>query len=190
VALLLPSSLVVLVQSRIRGSRASAARPWASLCWSPLRPGLAPSNGGTLTQAYGWRIIQWFLTAFAGFVLTLILVFLRETVGRKAVKSEDEGPKRTIRIFLVNCVKPLKVLGLLSHPSIIVAVYPAGISFAVMFDAYVELQATFPFPPYSFDETMIGLFDLGPTIGYAHSSGLGGRWLDYIRSVTPRKQDE
>jgi MFS family permease len=145
-------------------------------------PGLAPIIGGALTQAYGWRSIQWFLTAFGGLVLTLILFFLPETVGRTAVKNEDEGlkPKRTIGNFLVDFVKPLKILGLLRHPAIIVAVYVAGISFGVMFVGYVELQATFPLPPYSFNETIIGLFYLSPTIGYALSSVLGGRWLDYI----------
>jgi multidrug resistance protein len=145
-------------------------------------PGLAPIIGGALTQAYGWRSIQWFLTVFGGVVLALILFCLPETVSRKAVSREDEAPtrKRTIGSFLFNCVKPLGILGLLRHPAIFVAVYAAGISFGVMFVSYVELQATFPFAPYNFGETTLGLFYLAPTIGYALASVLGGFWLDHI----------
>jgi hypothetical protein len=57
------------------------------------------------------------------------------------VRSEDGGPepKLTISSFMFNCVKPLRILGLLRHPAIFVAVYAAGISFGVMFVGYVEL---------------------------------------------------
>jgi hypothetical protein len=74
-------------------------------------------------------------------VLTLVLFCLPETVGRKPVRSEDGGPepKLTISSFMFNCVKPLRILGLLRHPAIFVAVYAAGISFGVMFVGYVEL---------------------------------------------------
>ncbi len=145
-------------------------------------PGLAPIIGGALTQAFGWRSIQWYLAVFGGVVLLLIVFCLPETIRRKAVKSEDEGPKPKLTIgrFLFKCIEPLKILGLLRHPAIFVAVYAAGISFGVMFVGYVELQATFPFAPYNFGETILGLFYLAPSIGYAISSILGGRWLDYI----------
>jgi MFS family permease len=112
-------------------------------------PGLAPIIGGALTKAFGWRSIQWLLTGFGGLVLTPVLFCLPGTVGRKTVRNEDggPGPKLTIGSFLFNCVKPLRILGLLRNPAIFVAVYAAGISFGVMFVRYVELQATFPFAP-------------------------------------------
>jgi MFS family permease len=152
-------------------------------------PGIAPIIGGGLTQAFGWRSTQWYLTIFGGVVLTLILFCLPETLRRKAVRLKDEGPKPkfTVGRFLVKCVEPLKILGLLRHPAIFVAVYAAGISFGVMFVGYVELQATFPFPPYNFSETILGVLYLAPTIGYAISSVLGGRWLDYIMKREAKK---
>ena len=145
-------------------------------------PGLAPIIGGALTQAFGWRSIQWFLTIFGGLVLALILFCLPETVRRNETRRNVRGSnsKLTIGSFLFQCVTPLRILGLLCHPAIFVAVYSAGISFGVMFVGYIELQATFPFSPYNFDETILGLFYLAPTIGYAIASVLGGRWLDYI----------
>jgi hypothetical protein len=144
--------------------------------------GLAPIIGGALTQAFGWRSIQWLLTGFGGLVLTLVLSCLSENVRRKTVENEDGGPKTkfTIGSFLFNCVKPLRILGLLRHPATFVGVYPAGISFGVMFVGYVELQATFSFAPYNFGETILGLFYLAPTIGYAIVSVRGGSWLEYI----------
>jgi hypothetical protein len=115
-------------------------------------------------------------------MLALILFCLPETVRRKAVRRGDEGPKPklTVGSFLFNCVKPLRIEGLLCHPAIFVAFYVAGISFGVMFVGYVELQAKFPCAPYNFGETILGLFYLAPTIGYAIASVLGGGWLDYI----------
>jgi MFS family permease len=55
-------------------------------------PGPASIIGGALTQAFGWRSIQWFLTGFGGLVLALVLSCLPETVGRKTVRNEDGGP--------------------------------------------------------------------------------------------------
>ncbi|KAL3417751.1 major facilitator superfamily transporter [Phlyctema vagabunda] len=154
-------------------------------------PGIAPIIGGALTQAFGWRSTQWYLTIFGGVVLTLILFCLPETLRRKAVQPHENegGPKAKLTVgrFLFKCVEPLKILGLLRHPAIFVAVYAAGISFGVMFVGYVELQATFPFAPYNFSDTIIGLFYLAPTIGYAISSVLGGRWLDYIMKREAQK---
>jgi MFS family permease len=145
-------------------------------------PGLTPIIDGALAEALGLGSIQWFLTVFGGVVLALILFCLPETIKRKATRSDYEGPKPGLIVgsFLFSCVKPLRILSLLRHPAIFVAVYAAGISFGVLFVGYVELQAIFPFAPYNYGETVLGLFYLDPTIGYAIASVLGGRWLECI----------
>jgi multidrug resistance protein len=145
-------------------------------------PGIAPIIGGALTQAFGWRSTQWFLAIFGGVEILLILFCLPETLRRKPVGLEKEGPKAksTVGGFLKKCVEPLQILGMMRHPAIFVAIYAAGLSFGVVFVGYISLQAVFPYPPYNFTETTLGVLYLAPTIGYAISSVLGGRWLDHI----------
>jgi MFS family permease len=152
-------------------------------------PGVAPIIGGALTQAFGWRSTQWYLTIFGGVEIVLILFCLPETLKRKPVSPENEEPKAksTVGGFLKKCVEPLQILGMLRHPAIFVAVYAGGLSFGVMFVGYVELQAAFLYPPYNFTETTLGVLYLAPTIGYAVSSVLGGRWLDYIMAREAKK---
>jgi MFS family permease len=55
-------------------------------------PGLAPIIGGALTQAFGWRSIQWFLTGFGGLVLALVLFCFPETVRRKGREKRGWMP--------------------------------------------------------------------------------------------------
>lgn len=47
-----------------------------------LGPSLGPVAGGLLAANLGWRSIFWFLTIFAGVVLTLIITFFPETCRR------------------------------------------------------------------------------------------------------------
>lgn len=147
-------------------------------------PGIAPIIGGALTQRWGWRSTQWYLAIFGGLNIALILFCLPETLRRKTVSPTNgepkPKPKLTVGRFLKKAVEPLQILGMLRHPAIFVAVYAGGLSFGVMFVGYVELQAAFLYPPYNFSETTLGLLYLAPTIGYAVSSVVGGRWLDYI----------
>ena len=152
-------------------------------------PGIAPIIGGALTEAFGWRSIQWYLTIFGGAVLILVLFCLPETLRRKTEGPADAGPKPKLTVgrFLYKCVEPLKILGLLRHPAIFVAVYVAGISFGVIFVGYVGIQAVFPLPPYNFSDSILGLLYLAPTIGYAISAVIGGRWLDYIMKREAKK---
>ncbi|KFA50000.1 hypothetical protein S40293_05966 [Stachybotrys chartarum IBT 40293] len=149
-------------------------------------PGIAPIIGGALTQAFGWRSTQWYLTVFGGVQILLILFFLPETLQRRP-KKEETGGKMTVGGFLKKCVEPLQILGMMRHPAIFVAIYTGSLSFGVMFVGYVELQAAFLYPPYNFTETTLGLLYLAPTIGYAVSSVLGGRWLDYIMAREAKK---
>jgi len=82
---------------------------------------------------------------------------------------------------------PLKVLALLRYPPILIAVYSAAIAFGALFVVNVSIQSNFGRPPYNFTVIEVGLMYIPPTIGYAISSVLGGRWIDYIMQREARK---
>ncbi|KAL1987935.1 hypothetical protein VTN96DRAFT_1919 [Rasamsonia emersonii] len=150
-------------------------------------PGLAPIIGGALTQGFGWRSTLWFLTIFGGVLLILILLCLPETVARR--DSPPAPPAETSKAveFVKRIVNPFKVLAMLRHPPIIVALWSAAISFGSMFVLNVSIQAEFAKPPYNFTVMQVGLLYLAPTLGSAVSSLLGGRWIDYIMAREARK---
>ncbi|OCK73146.1 MFS multidrug resistance transporter [Lepidopterella palustris CBS 459.81] len=147
-------------------------------------PGLAPIIGGALTQGLHWRSTLWFLTIFGGVMLILILFCLPETVERRESNiQEPDGINKGIE----RIVNPVKVLAMLRYPPIIVAVWSAAIAFGAMFVLNVSIQADFDKPPYNFTIIEVGLVYLAPTLGYAVSSLLGGRWIDYIMAREARK---
>jgi multidrug resistance protein len=152
-------------------------------------PGIAPIIGGALTQGFGWRSTQWFLAIFAGVLLFMILFFLPETVKAKPGSPDKVQTKAkfTLGGFLKACVRPLGTLGLLRHPPIFVAIYSGALTFAITYVLYISIQADFPKSPYNFTTTEVGLVYLAPTIGYAISSILGGRWIDYIMAREAKK---
>lgn len=145
-------------------------------------PGLAPIIGGALTQGFGWRSTLWFLAIFGGALLLLIVFFLPETVARKPV-----DPERKRTSALKGIVQPILTLKLLRHPPVLIAVYSAAIAFGSMYVINISIQSDFLNPPYSFNTTQVGLLYIAPMIGYAISSLLGGRWIDYIMAREARK---
>ncbi|KAA8644077.1 hypothetical protein EYZ11_005460 [Aspergillus tanneri] len=154
-------------------------------------PGLAPVIGGALTQGLRWRSTQWFLTIFGGVMLALIFLCLPETAPRRVVQPQRVAdgrrrPNKGVQV-LKRIFGPLQVLALLRHPPIVVAVWSGSIAFFTMFVLNVSLQAAFEKPPYNFSVILVGLTYLAPTIGYAISSLLGGRWIDYIMAREARK---
>lgn len=152
-------------------------------------PGLAPVIGGALTQGLRWRSTLWFLTIFGGVMLILIFLCLPETVPRRAPKPADLNAKKPSKAAVVfrAIFGPFQVLALLRYPPIIVAVWSGAIAFFTMFILNVSIQATFEKAPYNFSIILVGLVYLAPTIGYAFSSLLGGRWIDYIMAREARK---
>ncbi|KAJ5751816.1 hypothetical protein N7520_008733 [Penicillium odoratum] len=152
-------------------------------------PGLAPVIGGALTQGLRWRSTLWFLTIFGGVMLLLILFCLPETVKKRApaTTSDNEIRENITLVVLKKIFGPFSVLALLRYPPIIVAVWTGAISFFTMFVLNVSIQATFEKAPYNFSTILVGLVYLAPTIGYAFSSILGGRWIDYIMAREARK---
>ena len=164
-------------------------------------PGFAPVVGGALAQGFGWRAALWFLVGFGGMLLLLILFCLPETLARRGdVDGEGEGEvqgeekvgyaKRTARMFKGVCwgiFEPFTVLELLRYPPIAVAVFSAAIAFGSLFVMNVSIQSDFGNPPYNFDTISVGLLYLSPTLGYAVSSLLGGRWIDIIMAREARR---
>ncbi|KAK2813665.1 hypothetical protein FQN50_000063 [Emmonsiellopsis sp. PD_5] len=150
-------------------------------------PGLAPVIGGALTQAFHWQGTLWFLTIFGGVMILLVLFFLPETVARREPKSKETGDTNKGNEILRRIFGPLKVLAMLRHPPIIIAVWSAAIAFGAMFVLNVSIQADFGKSPYKFSVIKVGLVYLAPLIGNVISSLLGGRWIDYIMAREARK---
>jgi multidrug resistance protein len=152
-------------------------------------PGLAPIIGGALTQNLGWRSTLWFLAIFGGALLGLIIFFLPETLRHKTPTETAEAAVKTStgQKIISGIFGPPKVLLLIRHPPVLVTVYLGAIAFGSLFVLNIAIQANFNKPPYNFTDTKVGLLYLAPTIGYAISSVLGGRWVDYIMAREAKK---
>ena len=156
-------------------------------------PGLAPVIGGALTQGLGWRSTLWFLAIFGGVMLILIFFFLPETLARKPIDSKSKQEPEERSTFeectktLMRFVTPFKILALLRYPPIMISVYSAAMAFAALFVVNISIQSDFANQPYNFTIIEVGLLYLAPTIGYALSSLLGGRWIDFIMAREARK---
>ncbi|MCJ1436260.1 hypothetical protein MMC27_005638 [Xylographa pallens] len=156
-------------------------------------PGLAPIIGGALTQGLGWRSTLWFLTILGGVMLLMIIFCLPETLAKRqplnlepTAQSGKKGTKKGV-IILKRFVEPLQVLKYLRYPPILVSVYSGSMAFGALFVVNISIQANFINPPYNFTTIEVGLLYLAPTLGYAVSSVLGGRWIDYIMAREARK---
>ena len=60
-------------------------------------------------------------------------------------------------------------------------------AFGCLFIINIAIQSNFSKPPHNFNDTEVSLLYLAPTLGYAASSLLGGRWIDYIMAREARK---
>lgn len=125
----------------------------------------------------------WFLAIFGGALLLLIGFCPPETVARRPLDQERKGVKNTI----VGLIRPILALSLLHHPPVFVAVYSAAIAFGSMYVINISIQSDFASPTYNFNTTRVVLLYITPMIGYAISSVLGGRWIEYIMSRDARK---
>ncbi|PPJ51024.1 hypothetical protein CBER1_07833 [Cercospora berteroae] len=134
-------------------------------------PGIAPVIGGILAQELGWRSTLWALVIFGGVLFLCIVFLLPETVARR------EKVKKSV---IARFTDPVKTLGLLRHPPILVTVYSGGLSFAAIYVINIAIQADYGEAPYNFDVLIVGLLYLAPMLGYAVASQTGGRWIDYL----------
>ncbi|KAI1667289.1 Major facilitator superfamily domain general substrate transporter [Pyrenophora tritici-repentis] len=155
-------------------------------------PGLAPIIGGLLSQHLGWRSTLWFLAIFGGGLLLLIILCLPETLAAKrenpnASENNNNGRPKKRTTIIRGIFNPPKVLALLRHPPVLVAVYSGSMAFGSLFIINIAIQSNFSKPPHSFNDTEVGLLYLAPTLGYAVASLLGGPWIDYIMAREARK---
>ncbi len=89
-------------------------------------PALGPVIGGVLVEVWGWRAVQWFLAAYTGVVLILVVVCLPETLrleDRSALVQKWRNSniscwKRTL-LHLGDCIGgPLRIVAHLRYPVI------------------------------------------------------------------------
>lgn len=151
-------------------------------------PGLAPVIGGALAQSLGWRSTLWFLTIFGGVVFLFVLFLLPETLPRSNMENNKNTKEMGMAMYVFKgIVDPFKALSLLRHPPVFIAVYCAVFAFASLYVVNIGIQSNFGEAPYHFDELKVGLLYLAPTLGYAVSSQLSGRWIDHIMAREARK---
>ncbi|PGH08427.1 hypothetical protein GX51_01254 [Blastomyces parvus] len=170
-------------------------------------PLLAPIIGGAMSQAWGWRSTQWFLTIYGGVSLLILVFALPETlVSRKnlvAVVQPNAGLSRTLsrvssrqvaqntakwlKILRMVFVDPLKILLYLRFPAVLLTVLYGSITFGSLYVLNISIQATFSQPPYNFSMLLVGLLYIPHSVGYIISSVLGGRWMDSIMQREAKK---
>jgi multidrug resistance protein len=159
-------------------------------------PLFAPIIGGALAEGFGWRATMWFLVAYGGLALVLIIFCLPETLPRKkplpTISTEEDGrpplTRSTTRqslhqattLFKRLIIDPLSVLSYLRFPPVAITVYCAAIAFGSLYIMNISIQSTFSVNPYHFSEIITGLMYFPPSLGYVLASTIGGRWLDHI----------
>ncbi len=159
-------------------------------------------------QAYGWRSTQWFLTAYGGLILILIVLCVPETLARpqtpvrppqvatEAEPVKDEAAPTLTRVSTRQSIKkhtwtfaklnyrfwvePLKPLLYLRFPAVAIIVYYAAVTFGALYVLNISIQATFSVPPYNFSTLVVGLLYIPSALGYMIASPIGGKWCDYI----------
>jgi MFS family permease len=159
-------------------------------------PLFLPLVGGALTQKFGWRSTMWFLVAYGGLVLLLILLALPETLPKKtregteitgrpssdptAVSTREESSKNMFGILKQLIVEPFMVVVNLRFPAITLVIFCASIAFGSCYLVNISMQAAFSMPPYGYSPTIVGLLFIPSTIGCILASVLGGAWVDRI----------
>ncbi|PGH15350.1 hypothetical protein AJ79_02516 [Helicocarpus griseus UAMH5409] len=189
-------------ESRERG-RAMGIFYLGPLC-GPL---LAPIIGGAISQAWGWRSTQWFLTIYGGVTLSMILFGLPETLAsRKNLTAEVEpgveltrslsrvssrqvaqNTAKWLKIAKMVLIDPLKILLYLRFPAVFLTVLYASITFGSLYVLNISIQDTFSRPPYNFSILIVGLLYIPHSLGYMVSSIFGGIWMDSIMQREAKK---
>lgn len=150
--------------------------------------GLAPVIGGALAQGLGWRSTLWFLVVFGGILFLLVVLLLPETLKRKPAVEEPSRAIPAAARIAKEFIDPFKVLALLRHPPVFISVFSAATALSAMYVVNISVQSVFEKRPYNFTTLEVGLLYLAPTLGYAVSSLLGGRWVDFIMVREAKKK--
>lgn len=163
--------------------------------------GIGPVIGGALTEKWGWRATQWFLTIYGTVLFASILFCLPETHRTQhPVSSKEEVPpdnqggnqlqcritsKRAIaRHFFLD---PLRVLAYVQFPAILLLIYLASVTWGTFMFLCVSIQQSLPSPPYQFSALAVGLTFLPLSLGLILASILGGRWSDYVMTRSAKR---
>ena len=202
------SSIGMLIAMRILGSFCSCAGTVAGAAmvadlWPPKTRGLAmsifylgpltgpaigPVIGGVLVEVWGWRAVQWFLAAYAGVVLIIVVFFLPETLRledrsaslEKWRSSSVTWWKRTL-LHLGDWIGgPLRIVAHLRYPAIAVTILITSVCFAAVVMSATTLQEAFHNPPYEYSYIIVGLLYLPMALGLIIGGLLSGKWSDYI----------
>ena len=170
-------------------------------------PLFAPIVGGALSQRWGWRSTQWFLTIYGGIMVAFVLFGLPETLERRKPLDPETRPEnrleRTLsrvssqqvaektgkwfRILKIVLWDPLKIILYLRFPAVFLTVAYASIAFGSLYILNVSIQDGFARAPYNFSTLIVGLLYIPNSLGYILSSIVGGRWMDAIMHREARK---
>ena len=115
-------------------------------------------------------------------MLMFVFLCLPETIAKREPNPQTEEQKNTsiVAKISMSIFGPFKVLTLLRFQPVIVVIWSGVIAFFTMYIMNVSIQAVFGKVPYNLSILEVGLVYLAPTIGYAISSIVGGRWIDHI----------
>ncbi|ODH52244.1 hypothetical protein GX48_01561 [Paracoccidioides brasiliensis] len=170
-------------------------------------PLFAPIIGGIMSQAWGWRSTQWFVTIYGGAALVMILFGLPETLvvrrnltaevepevelirplSRVSTRQVVQSTARWLKISKIAIIDPLKILLFLRFPAVLLTVLYASITFASLYVLNISIQSTFSKAPYNFSTLIVGLLYISHSVGYVISSVVGGMWMDSIMQREAKK---
>lgn len=175
---------------------------------------LGPLLGGVLTQVWGWRATQWFLSIYGGIVLILIVFCLPETSPRPAVFPIDTSPsaikvattsnesektktpslpmvpatRRSLSLVKI-LIEPFHALTHLRLAALSTTIYIASITFGTLGILSISIQDTFSHSPYNLSTIVIGCLYIPIGSGNMFGSIFGGRWSDSIMRREARKAE-
>ena len=176
-----------------------------------MGPLFAPIIGGALQLRFGWRSTMWFNFILGALALAFVVFGLPETLqhwkrfGAKEMSPLDPGSqgeplsrvssrqtikkkgRLVLRIIYGTFVEPLMITRYLQFPAVLITIYYASITFAVLYMLSISIQDTFSKPPYSYSTLIVGLTYLPNSLGYAVGSLFAGRWTDKIMAREARK---
>lgn len=153
---------------------------------------IGPILGGIFAETLGWRAIFWFLTIYAGVVLTVLILILPETLPAKVgdgslpikrlVKFMQQRPVDKTGVATPSGNKAhVNILGslrILLHKEVSFAIIFLSICYTIWQMTIVVMSSLFK-STYELNDIQIGLTFVGNGIGSIIGTLLTGKLLDY-----------